>query len=86
MAYVLTQPESMAAVAADVAELGSTISGANAAAASRTTGLLGAAADEVSAATATLFNGYAQAYRAVMQQAEAFHGEFARALAAAGNG
>ncbi|VAZ79106.1 PE-PGRS family protein PE_PGRS33 [Mycobacterium persicum] len=41
MAYVLTQPESMAAVAADVAELGSTISGANAAAASRTTGLLG---------------------------------------------
>lgn len=56
MAYVLTPPESTAAVAADVVDLGSVINEANAAAASRTSGVLAAAADEVSAATATLFN------------------------------
>ncbi|WP_308207142.1 PE domain-containing protein [Mycobacterium szulgai] len=46
---MLAQPAAMAAAAADIAGLGSAISEANAAAATRTTGVLAAAADEVSA-------------------------------------
>ena len=85
MTYVLTQPQAMAAAAADVAGIGSAINEANATAVGRTTGVLAAAADEVSAATATLFNSYAQEYQAVIKQAGAFHNEFAQLLAAAGN-
>jgi len=84
MTYVLMQPQLMAAAAADVAGIGMAINEANAAAAGPTTGLLGAAADEVSAFTATLFNSYARQYQAVIKQAGAFHDEFARLLAAAG--
>jgi hypothetical protein len=49
MAYVLTQPQVMATAAADVAAIGSTINEATAAAAGRTTGVVAAAADEISA-------------------------------------
>jgi PE family len=45
--------------------------------------VLRAAADEVSAFTATLFNSYVREYQAVIKQAAAFHDEFARLLAAA---
>ncbi len=44
-----------------------------------------AAADEVSAATATLFSTYARAYQAVTAQAAAFHDAFTQALGAAAN-
>ncbi|HUH71544.1 MAG TPA: PE-PPE domain-containing protein [Mycobacterium sp.] len=85
MMYVNTEPQTLALAAADVAGIGSTVSAANEAAAGLTTGVPAAAADEVSAATAMLFNVYAQEYRAVIAQAVTFHDEFARALAAAGN-
>jgi hypothetical protein len=85
MTYVLAQPQAMAAVADDVAGIGSAINDANAAAAGPTTGVLEAAADEVSVSAATLFNSYARDYQAVLQRAGAFHDEFARLLAAAGN-
>jgi hypothetical protein len=85
MAYVVAQPQVMAAAAADVATIGSTINEANEAAARATTGLTAAAADDVSAAITTLFNAYAQEGRALIGQAAAFHSEFAQALAAAGN-
>ncbi len=85
MTYLTTQPQVMAAAAADVAGIRSAIAEANAAAAGPTTGLAAAAADEVSAATAMLFGTYAQDYQAVIGQATAFHDEFAAALAAAGN-
>ena len=85
MTYVLTQPQVMAWAAADVARIGSAISEANAAAAGPTTGVLAAAADEVSAATTTLFNSYAQKFEAIIKQAGAFHSELAQLLAAAGN-
>ena len=84
MTTLTTQPELMATAAADVADIRSAIGAANAAAAGRTTGLLAAAGDEVSAACATLFNTYGAQYQAVLRQASAFHGQFAQALAAAG--
>ena len=83
MTYVVTQPQIVATAAADVAGIGSALNAANAAAAGSTTGLVEAAADEVSAAAATVFNTYGQTYQAVITQAGTFHAEFARALAAA---
>ncbi len=83
MTYVLTQVPPVAAAAADVSALGSTIGEANARAAGATTGVVAAAGDEVSAATATLFSAYARDYQAVLQQAQAFHDGFAAALTGA---
>jgi hypothetical protein len=85
MDYVITTPEALAATAADVARIGSSITGASAAAAGPTSGLLTAAGDEVSAAVAKLFGGYAQRYQEAVRQAVAYQGEFASALAAAGS-
>jgi hypothetical protein len=84
MTYVLAQPQAMAAAASDVAGIGSAINEADAAAAAPTTGVLAAAADEVSAPIATLFNSYAREYHAIIRQAATFHNEFAQFLAAAG--
>ncbi len=84
MTNLLTQPQSIAAAAADVAEIRSAIGAVNAAAAGQTTGLVAAAQDEVSAATARLFSSYAQEYQAVIKQAAAFHEQFTQALAAGG--
>jgi hypothetical protein len=83
--YVLTRPQVMATAAADAAGIGSAINAANAAASGPTTGIAVAAADELSAATATLFSAYAQEYQAVIKQAGAFHDEFAQTLATAGS-
>lgn len=55
MSYVTAMPELVTAAAADLAGIGSTIEGANAAAAGPTTNLLAAAEDEVSTAIAALF-------------------------------
>ena len=85
MANVLAQPQAMRVAAADVARIGSAINEANAAAARSTTGLLRAAADEVSESAATLFNSYAREYQAIIKQAGPFHDEFARLLAATSN-
>jgi hypothetical protein len=85
MMSLLTEPQFVETAAADVAEIRSEISQAKAAAAGPTTGVAAAAADEVSAAAAKLFGSYAQDYHAVLNQAAAFHEEFAAALASAGN-
>ena len=50
MSFVIVEPEALAAAASDLTSLGSTISAANAAAATPTTSLLAAGGDEVSAA------------------------------------
>ncbi len=85
MSFVVTIPEALAAVATDLAGIGSTIGTANAAAAVPTTTVLAAAADEVSAAMAALFSGHAQAYQALSAQAALFHEQFVRALVASGS-
>ena len=55
MSFVIAVPEFVAAAATDLADIGSTIGSANAAVMAPTTGVLGAGADEVSAAIAAMF-------------------------------
>jgi PE-PPE domain/PE family len=85
MTGLITQPQVLAAAAADASEISSAIGAAKAAAAGPTTGLAAAAEDEVSAVTASLFGAYGQQYQALLQRATVFHQEFVAALAAAGN-
>ena len=80
MSFVTTQPEALTAAAANLAGIGTTMSAQNAAAAAPTTGLVPAAADEVSALTATQFALHAQMYQAVSAQAEAIHQLFVSTL------
>jgi hypothetical protein len=80
MSFVTTQPEALSAAAVNLAGIGTTMSAQNAAAAAPTTGLVPAAADEVSALTATQFAVHAQMYQAVSAQAEAIHQLFVGTL------
>ncbi|WP_142361371.1 PE family protein, partial [Mycobacterium ostraviense] len=80
MSFVLASPEALAAAAADVVGIGSSLRSANAAAAAPTTAVLAAGADEVSAAVASLFSGHGQAYQSLSSQMTAFHDQFVQAL------
>ena len=82
MSFVTTQPEALSAAATSLAGIGTTMSAQNAAAAAPTTGMIPAAADEVSALTATQFAVHAQMYQAVSAQAEAIHQLFVSTLGA----
>ena len=73
----------MAAAATDLANIGSTVREANAAAAVLTTGLVPAAEDEVSAAIAGLFGNYANEFQSLGAQAAAFHDRLVQTLSAA---
>ncbi|MEB4177241.1 PE family protein [Mycobacterium ulcerans] len=81
MSFVTTQPEALAAAAANLQGIGTTMSAQNAAAAAPTTGVVAAAADEVSALTAAQFAGHAQMYQAVSAQAAVIHEMFVNTLA-----
>jgi PE family len=81
MSFVTTQPEALTAAAANLAGIGTTMSAQNTAAAPPTTGLVPAAADEVSALTAAQFAVHAQMYQAISAQAEAIHQLFVSTLA-----
>ncbi|WP_068176750.1 PE-PPE domain-containing protein [Mycobacterium sp. UM_CSW] len=83
MSDLITVPETLASTAADVHNIGSAINAAGTNAAARTTGLLAAAEDEVSAAIANLFSAYGAEYQALLAQAAGFHSQFTQALAAA---
>jgi hypothetical protein len=65
MSFVTTQPELITAAAGDLAGIGSMLTVGSAAAAGPTTGVVPAAADEVSALTATQFATQAQLYQAI---------------------
>ncbi len=80
MSFVTTQPEALTAAAANLAGIGTTMNAQNAAAAAPTTGVLPAAADEVSALTAAQFAVHAQMYQAISAQAEAIHQLFVSTL------
>lgn len=73
-------PEFVSAAAADVARVGSAVGEATAAASSPTTGVLAAAADEVSEAIATMFSSHGQAFQAASAQVAAFHDQFVALL------
>ncbi len=85
MSFVIVAPEALMSVASEVAGIGSALNAANAAAAAPTTGVLAAAADEVSAAMAALFGAHAQEYQRLSAQAAGFHAQFVQALNAGVN-
>jgi PE family len=80
MSFVTTQPEQIAAAAGELAAIGSQLSTQNAAAAAPTTGVVPAAADEVSALTAAQFAAHAQTYQAMSAAAAAIHEMFVNTL------
>lgn len=80
MSFVTTQPEALAAAAGSLQGIGSALNAQNAAAATPTTGVVPAAADEVSALTAAQFAARAQIYQAVSAQAAAIHEMFVNTL------
>jgi hypothetical protein len=82
MSFVTAQPLMLTAAASDLQGIDSVLSARNAAAAGPTTGVVPAAADEVSALTAAQFAAHAQIYQAVSAQAAAVHDMFVTSLAA----
>jgi hypothetical protein len=80
MPFVTAQPEMLAAAADHLQVIGSAMNAQNAAAAAPTTGVVPAAADEVSALTATQFAAHAAMYQTVSAQAAAVHDLFVHIL------
>lgn len=75
MSFVSTQPTELTAAAENLQGIGSSL-------AAPTTGVLPAAADEVSALTAVQFATHAQMYQAISAQAAAIHDMFVNTLGA----
>ena len=71
--FVTTNPEMLSSAASDLAGIGSAMAAANAAAASPTSGVVPAAADEVSALTAAQFAAHGSSYQAISAAADAVH-------------
>jgi hypothetical protein len=82
MSFVSTQPAELTGAADNLQGVGSTMVAQNAAAAAPTTGVIPAAADEVSALTAAQFATHAQMYQVVSAQAAAIHEMFVSTLGA----
>jgi hypothetical protein len=80
MSYVIADPEMMTSAATDLAAIGSNVDAARMVAATRTTSVIPAAADEVSASIAHLFSQHAANYQAVAAQAAAFSDQFVQHL------
>jgi hypothetical protein len=80
MSLVNVQPEAILAAAGTLNGIGSALNAQNAAAVAPTTGVVPAAADEVSALTAAQFVAHAQLYHAVSAQAAAIHEQFVNTL------
>jgi PE family protein len=80
MSFVSTQPEDVTTAAGNLQSIGSAVTAQNVAAAALSTGVVPAAADEVSALTATQFAAHAQMYQAVSAQAAAIHDMFISTL------
>jgi hypothetical protein len=80
MSFVTTQPEALSTAAGTLQGIGSAFVAGNTAAAAPTTGVVPAAADEVSALTATQFAAHGQMYQAISAQAAAIHEMFVHTL------
>jgi hypothetical protein len=80
MIFVTAQPESLAAAASRLEGIGSTLAAQHAATAAPLTGVVPAAADEVSIVTAAKFAGHAQTFQALSAQAAAMHEMFVATL------
>ena len=82
MSFLFSTPDLMAVAASDLADIGSAVSVADVSAAARTTALVVAGEDEVSAAIAGLFSSHAREYQALSSQVAVFHERFVQALSA----
>lgn len=82
MSFVNIVPETLSMAAGNLQSIGSAVAAENAAALAPTTGLIPAAADEVSALTAMQFAAHAQMYQAVSARAAAVHQMFVTVLQA----
>jgi hypothetical protein len=82
MSFVSAQPAELTAAAENLQGIGSSMTAQTTAAAAPTTGVVPAAADEVSALTAAQFATHAQMYQAVSAQAAAIHQMFVNTLGA----
>src|SRR5258708_2692386 len=80
MSFLTASTATMTAAGAGLAGIESALRQANQAAAAATTGVLPAAADEVSTAIATLFGGHGLSYQSLSARAAAFQQEFAQLL------
>jgi hypothetical protein len=80
MSFVSAQPTELSAAADNLQVIGSSLAAQNVAAATPTTGVLPAAADEVSALTAAQFATHAEMYQAISAQAAAIHDMFVNTL------
>lgn len=80
--FVVATPEALVAAAANVAGIGSELRTAHTAAAAPTTGVLAAAADEVSTQIAAVFSQHALGFQQLGARAAAFHEQFVAALTA----
>ncbi len=80
MSSVTAAPELISTAATDLANIGSTLSAANNAAAATTVTVPAAAADQVSAGVAQMLSAHGQEYQALAGQVEAFHQQFTQNL------
>ena len=80
--FVIASPDVLASASQQLTGIGSSITSANTAAATRTIAVLAAAEDEVSAAIAALFSAHGQGFQALSAQAAAFHQQFVQSLTA----
>jgi PE family len=80
MSFVTTQPALLTEAAGNLTGIGSVMNAENSAAAAPTTGVIPAAADEVSALTAAQFAVHAQMYQVISAQAAAIHDMFVSTL------
>jgi hypothetical protein len=80
MSFVTAHPEMLASAAGNLQCIGCAMEADNTAAAAPTTGVVPAAADEVSALTAAHFAAHAQMYQAIGAHATAIHELFVNTL------
>jgi PE family len=80
MSFVTTHPEMLVSAAGVLQNIGAAVAAGNTAAAAPTTGVVPAAADEVSALTAAQFAAHAALYQELSAQAIAIHELFVSTL------
>ena len=85
MSFVRTYPEHLAAAASNLQSLGAALSVGNAAAAAPTTGVVPAAADEVSILTAAQFATHGQRFQELSAQAARIQATLSATLGFNGN-
>jgi len=85
MSFVVARPEALATAARQLTGVGSALAARNMTSAAATTGLPPAAADVVSALTATQFNAHAAVYQAAGSQAVFIHELLVAVLGSSGD-